>query len=99
MGSQMKILAAIVATAGVLMVTMAGGLQAAEPGHGQARGHLVVTVNGVAQTLAPGQAKQVVADACAKTGETLDVDAVRAAFPAAVTVCGGVTVASQVPVA
>ena len=91
----------LLAAAGLLAAALvgvgsAGAVASAEPdpSAGHALGFLLVTEKGEpAVALPPGQAKRVVTAAC---GVALDVDAVRAAFPAAVEVCPGVAVASQV---
>jgi hypothetical protein len=95
-----RALAAAGALAGLAGLGAAGTATAA-PVH---KGFLVLSVtNGAVTTvtqLAPGQAVQVATTTCAGRGTPvaapLTVDAVRAAFPAPVTACTGVTLTSQV---
>jgi uncharacterized protein YcfJ len=64
---------------------------------GEAKGHLLVSVDGAAAVATPpGQVRKVVAAEC-PAGTVFSIDAIRAAFPAPVTVCTGVVVTSQVP--
>jgi hypothetical protein len=91
-----RALAAAGALAGLAGLGAAGSAAAA-PVH---KGFLILSVDGVATQLPPGQAVQVVTTTCANRGTPvaapLTVDAVRAAFPGPVTACTGVTLTSQV---
>lgn len=99
----MRALAAGVALAGLAGLGVTGVATAA-PVH---KGFLVlsVTTAGVttATQLPPGRAVKVATTTCANRGTPvaapLTVDAVRAAFPAPVVACVGVTLASQVAAA
>jgi len=84
----------LIVTVGLLIAAFAGaGLANA----GEAKGHLLVSVDGAAAVATPpGQVRKVVAAEC-PAGTVFSVDAIRAAFPAPVTVCTGVVVTSQVP--
>jgi hypothetical protein len=99
----LRTLAGAVAIVGVAGLGSAGTATAA-PVH---KGFLVLSVtNGAVTTvtqLPPGQAVQVATATCAGRGTpvaaALTVDAVRAAFPAPVVACAGVTLTSQVAAA
>lgn len=97
--------ARLLAAAGAL--ALLGGLgtagsAAAAPTH---KGFLILSVTTGAVTtttqLPPGQAVKVATTTCADRGTPvaapLTVDAVRAAFPAPLVACPGVTLTSQVP--
>ena len=70
----------------------------AAPGKGQAKGFLLLNVNGVVTALAPGQAVKQADAACVGGVNVVaaSVDGARAAFPAAFQVCTGVSLTSQV---
>jgi len=70
----------------------------AAPGKGQAKGFLLLNVNGVVTALQPGQAVKQANAACVGGVNVVaaSVDATRAAFPPAFAVCDGVTLTSKV---
>lgn len=93
--------ARLLAAAGAL--ALLGGLGAAGPAAAAPvhKGFLVLTVDGAVTQLPPGQAVKEATTTCANRGTSvaapLTVDAVRAAFPAPLVACPGVTLTSQVP--
>jgi hypothetical protein len=91
-----RLLMVLAAAAGV--AALAVGPAAAAPKAGAANGHLILTVDDVAATAGPGKALKLALAECAdRAGDVVvTVDDVRAAFPAAVAVCDGVTLTSQV---
>ena len=93
----LRLLAGAVAIAALVAVALAFPANA----EGKHKGHLVLTVDGVATQLPPGQAVKDATTTCANRGTPvaapLAVDAVRASFPVPLLACPGVTLASQVP--
>ena len=83
----------------VSVVALILGTAGAANAAGNAKGHLILSIDGVATTVAPGQAVKQAAAACVGRANVVVVTVadVRAAFPNPVTVCNGVTLTSQVP--
>lgn len=91
----MKSLIIVLASVAALVLGLAG---VADAGQGKAKGHLILTVKGVATSVAPGQAVKQADAACVGGVDVVaaSVDAARAAFPNPFQVCVGVTLTSQV---
>jgi len=83
---------------GAAVLALAAAPASAAPGHGNAKGFLLLDNKGVVTAVAPGQAVKQANSACIGGANVVvaTVDQVRAAFPAAFQVCTGVTLTSQV---